>query len=66
MTVHQMKCFLTLAEMLNFSRASEVLNMTQPALSKMIISIEDEVGTTLVQRTKRSVVLTGAGALPPL
>ncbi len=61
MTVHQMKCFLTLAEMLNFSRASEVLNMTQPALSKMIISIEDEVGTTLVQRTKRSVVLTDAG-----
>lgn len=61
MTICQMRCFLTLADLLNFTRTAEVLNMSQPALSKMISGIEDEVGVPLVQRTKRSVVLTNAG-----
>lgn len=61
MTIFQMKCYLTFSELLNFTRAAEVLHMTQPALSKMIAGIEDEVGVPLVQRTKRSVILTNAG-----
>ena len=63
MTIYQMKCFLTFSELLNYTRTAEVLNMTQPALSKMIVSIEDEAGTPLVQRTKRSVNLTNAGRI---
>lgn len=61
MTIFQMKCYLTFSELLNFTRAAEVLHMTQPTLSKMIAGLEDEVGVPLVQRTKRSVILTNAG-----
>lgn len=61
MTIYQMECLLTLSELLNFTRAAETLNITQPALSRIITSIEDEVGVSLVTRTRRSVNLTSAG-----
>lgn len=61
MTIYQMSCFLTLSELLNFTRAAEVLNMTQPALSKIIGNIEEEVGAPLIVRTKRNVSMTDAG-----
>lgn len=53
--------FLGLARELNFSRAAELRNMTQPAFSRRIRSLEAAVGTPLVQRTSRSVALTPAG-----
>ncbi len=53
--------FLELARELNFSRAAEARNLTQPAFSRRIRALEDAVGTPLVTRTTRSVALTPAG-----
>lgn len=53
--------FLALARALNFSRAAEARNMTQPAFSRRIRALEAEVGARLITRTTRSVTLTEAG-----
>lgn len=53
--------FLELARELNFSRAAENRNLTQPAFSRRIKSLEDAIQTPLVRRTTRQVVLTPAG-----
>ncbi len=54
--------FLELAREMNFSRAANLRNVTQPAFSRRIKSLEDLVGTPLVERTSRMVSLTPAGA----
>ena len=61
MTLQQLRSFIALAETLNFSRAAEQLNMTQPPLSRQILALEDSVGTPLFWRHSRSVALTPAG-----
>ncbi len=55
------RCFVALAETLNFSRAAESLNLSQPALSSQIRVLERRLGLTLFQRTTRRVTLSGAG-----
>jgi DNA-binding transcriptional LysR family regulator len=57
----QLRCFLAVAEELNFRRAAERLNMTQPPLSRQIRLLEERVGVTLFERTNRRVRLTSAG-----
>ena len=61
MNTVQLECFMAVAEYLNFSRAAEVLKITQPAVSHQITSLEDELGTKLFARTSKSVSLTHAG-----
>ncbi|NLO98598.1 MAG: LysR family transcriptional regulator [Peptococcaceae bacterium] len=58
----KIKCFLTLAETLNFSSTANALFMTQQAVSKSIAALEKELGFPLFVRTTRSVILTKAGA----
>ncbi|GGE43682.1 LysR family transcriptional regulator [Actibacterium pelagium] len=53
--------FLELARELNFSRAAAKRNMTQPAFSRRIKSLEDVLQAPLVSRSTRSVTLTPAG-----
>ncbi|NDW01290.1 LysR family transcriptional regulator [Salipiger sp. PrR002] len=53
--------FLELARELNFSRAAEKRNMTQPAFSRRIRALEEAVETPLISRTTRQVSLTAAG-----
>jgi DNA-binding transcriptional LysR family regulator len=53
--------FLALANCANFSRAAELRNMTQPALSRRIRALEEWVGASLFDRTHQPVVLTEAG-----
>lgn len=53
--------FLELSRELNFSRAAEKRNMTQPAFSRRIKALEKTLQTPLVTRTTRSVQLTLAG-----
>ena len=53
--------FLELARELNFSRAAENRNMTQPAFSRRIKSLEEAIQTPLIARTTRQVALTAAG-----
>lgn len=57
----QLKCFSAVARSLNFSRAAETLYISQSALSQQIQSLEQELGTPLFNRSKRSVSLTPAG-----
>ncbi|AWB46371.1 LysR family transcriptional regulator [Paenibacillus sp. CAA11] len=53
--------FVTAAEKGNFTRAAEELHMTQPAVSQYIRSLEQAVGTKLLDRTSKYVKLNPAG-----
>ncbi|RMS09721.1 hypothetical protein ALP71_05021, partial [Pseudomonas coronafaciens pv. garcae] len=57
----QLRCFTTVATELNFRRAAERLNMTQPPLSRQIQLLEHNLGVELFTRSTRSVALTAAG-----
>ena len=57
----KIECFLTLAQQLNFSKAAEILNTTQPTLSRSIMAMEEEMGICLFDRTTNKMRLTPAG-----
>ena len=54
MEMHQVRYFLALAEELNFTRASDSCNVTQPALSRAIKLLEEELGGLLFRREHES------------
>lgn len=62
MDLRQLRCFVAAADLLNFTRAAEQLRVAQPALSRQIRSLEDELGLALLERDSRRVALTPAGA----
>ena len=51
MNTIQLECFVTAAEHLSFSKASQVLKITQPAVSHQIQSLEEELDVKLFDRT---------------
>ena len=61
MTIFQIECFLTVAEFLNFAKAAEQMNISQPAITRQIQSLENELGGKLFQRSTRVVRLTENG-----
>ena len=61
MNTVQLECFVTVAEYLNFSKASQVLKITQPAVTHQIQALEKELGTKLFLRTSKTVTLTREG-----
>lgn len=61
MNTIQLECFIAVAQHLNFSRASESLKITQPAVSHQIQTLEEELGVKLFRRTSKSVSLTSEG-----
>lgn len=63
MTFNQMKYFITLAECLSFTEAARCLFITQPALSRQILAMEDELGMQLFVRDKKQLKLTPAGSV---
>jgi DNA-binding transcriptional LysR family regulator len=68
MDLTQIRYFLTLARTLNFTRAAEACNVTQPALTKSIQRLEDELGGPLILRERALSQLTelGRAMLPML
>lgn len=63
MRLQQLELLTTLAQQGSLRAAAEVLNVTQPALSKSLRQLEEELGTTLVQRSAKGVRLAPAGEL---
>lgn len=61
MEVYQVRVFLEVARHLSFTEAADVLNLTQPAVSAKIKSLESELGTALFYRLGRKNQLTEAG-----
>lgn len=59
--LRRLRYFRVLAEELHFGRAAKLLHMTQPALSRAISLLEEEVGVALFERNNRMVRLTVAG-----
>jgi DNA-binding transcriptional LysR family regulator len=57
----QIEAFLVLCEELHFGRTAERLHVSQPRVSRLIASLESEVGAALAERTSRRVVLTPLG-----
>jgi DNA-binding transcriptional LysR family regulator len=61
--VREARYFIAIAEELNFGRAAERLQMSQPPLSAAIKALEKRIGAELLHRTTREVRLTGPGAV---
>lgn len=61
MELYQLRSFVAVAEAGNFTRASEQMNITQPALSQQIINLEKNIGHKLFHRLGRRAVLTEPG-----
>ncbi|MFT4014460.1 MAG: LysR substrate-binding domain-containing protein [Paracoccus sp. (in: a-proteobacteria)] len=60
-TLAQLRCFVAVAETLNFRQAAADLNMTQPPLTRQIQALERAVGAPLLDRSGKRVELTPAG-----
>ncbi len=56
-----MRCFICLAQTLNFTQTAEQLFMTQQAVSRQISQLEEELGFPLLIRSKHGVTLTPEG-----
>ncbi|MDR1588569.1 MAG: LysR family transcriptional regulator [Oscillospiraceae bacterium] len=62
-TLLQIEMFIKVAEHLNFSAAARAMYITQPALSKSISRLEENLGVKLFHRSSHGVRLTGVGEL---
>ena len=60
-TLGQLKAFEAVARLGSFSRAAEELNVTQPAISKKIRLLHEEVGLTMLEQVGKRLYLTDAG-----
>ncbi len=63
LNLHRLRVFHTVARRESYSRAAEDLHISQPAVSKHVLDLEDELGTKLFHRLGRRIVLTEAGRL---
>lgn len=63
MDLHQLECLVTIAEAGTVSKAAEILMFSQPALTRTLKSLEDELGYPLFERTKNRLKLNDTGEL---
>jgi DNA-binding transcriptional LysR family regulator len=63
MEMHEIRYFLAVCEMLNFNRAAERCHVSQPALTRAIHKLEDELGGLLFRRDPPPTRLTDLGQL---
>ena len=63
MELRHLRYFVAVADALNFTKAAALLRVAQPALSRQVQDLEDELGVDLMIRSPRGVVLTAEGRL---
>jgi LysR family transcriptional regulator, hydrogen peroxide-inducible genes activator len=63
MEMHQIRYFLAVADVLNFTRAAERCNVSQPALTRAIHLLEEELGGPVFNRERRQSHLTELGRM---
>ena len=63
MNLSQLQYFKTLAKEEHYTRAAQILSITQPSLSHAIAQLEQELGTRLFEKKGRNVVLTRYGKI---
>jgi LysR family hydrogen peroxide-inducible transcriptional activator len=63
MEMHQIRYFLAVCDALNFTRAAEHCNVSQPSLTRAIQALEDELGGQLFRRERNNTHLTGLGEM---
>src|SRR6476659_601251 len=63
MELRRLRNFLAVGEALNFTKAAAQLRVGQPALSRQVQDLEDEIGVDLMKRSPRGVTLTAEGKL---
>ena len=63
MELRHLRYFLVVGEHLSFTKASAQLRVAQPALSRQVQALEDEIGVDLMKRSPRGVTLTAEGKL---
>ena len=61
MELRQVKHFLAVGETGSITAAAKRLRLTQPALSRQMKALEEELGTALLERGAHSITLTPAG-----
>lgn len=61
LTLRQLRVFDAVARHLSFSRAAEMLHLTQPAVSMQIKQLEENCGVPLFEQLGKKIYLTGAG-----
>ena len=63
LNLHRLRVFHAVARRESYSRAAEDLHISQPAVSKHVLDLEEELGAKLFHRLGRRIVLTEAGRL---
>lgn len=63
MDIRVLNYFLIVAREENITRASQLLHITQPTLSRQLMQLEEELGVKLFQRSNHSIYLTNDGLL---
>ena len=63
MEMHQIRYFLAVCDSLNFTRAAEACNVTQPALTRAVQKLEEELGSLMFHRERSRTHLTDFGKL---
>jgi LysR family transcriptional regulator, benzoate and cis,cis-muconate-responsive activator of ben and cat genes len=63
MELRHLRYFQAVAEALSFTKAAARLRIAQPALSRQVQDLEDEIGVDLVKRSPRGLTLTAEGKL---
>jgi DNA-binding transcriptional LysR family regulator len=61
MLLQQLVTFARVVELGSFTRAGELLNLSQPAVTRQVAALEQEIGAALIERSGRRIAVTPAG-----